>query len=79
MVQYLKDNPKPLDPETIQLLRGVLDDAWDVVEANEAAFMIDGDAGAARQTLAKHIVELAKQGERDRQRLIELPLARLKH
>ena len=77
MAQYLKDNA--LDPETIQLLSGVLDDAWDVVEANETAFMIDGDAGAARRTLAKHIVELAKQGERDRQRLIELPLARLKH
>ena len=57
MAQYLKDNPKALDPETIHLLSGVLDDAWDVVEANETAFMIDGDAGAARRTLAKHIVE----------------------
>ena len=27
MAQYLKDNA--LDPETIQLLSGVLDDAWD--------------------------------------------------
>jgi molybdopterin biosynthesis enzyme MoaB len=78
MIRYLKDNPRALDPETIQLLSGVLSDAWLVVEANQAAFRIDGNAGAVRKTLAKHIVELAKHGERDPQGLIASSLARLK-
>jgi hypothetical protein len=43
-----------------------------VVEAIKAAFKIDGGIPrSARQALAKHIVNMAKQGERDRQRLIE--------
>jgi hypothetical protein len=72
MIRYLKENPKALDSETIQLLSGVLDDAWRVVKANLAAFRINGNAGAVRETLAKHIVELTKHGERDPQRLIRV-------
>jgi hypothetical protein len=78
MIRYLKESPEALDPETIQLLSGVLDDAWRVVKANLAAFRIDGNAGAVRETLAKQIVEFAKYGERDPQRLIALSLARLR-
>jgi hypothetical protein len=48
-----------------------------VVEANKAAFKVDGDADGARQMLAKRIVDMAKH-ERDRQRLIEGALAQLK-
>jgi len=78
MNRYLKDNPTEFDPATIHILSGALDDAWLVVEANKATFKIDGNVDGARQMLAKHIVAMAKQGERDRQSLIEGALARLK-
>jgi hypothetical protein len=38
---------------------------------------LHGQAGAARTALAKHIVEMAREGERDRQFLIEGALLRL--
>jgi hypothetical protein len=78
MRQYLTDHPGAFDPETISILSGVLDDAWQVVEANKTAFRMDGHPEAARNALAKHIVDIAKQGERNRQRLIDGTLARLK-
>jgi hypothetical protein len=78
MLRYLKDDPAAFDPEAISILSGALDDAWQVVEANKAALRMDGHPEAARNALAKHIVDMAKQGERDRQRLIEGALARLK-
>jgi hypothetical protein len=77
MLRYLKDLAA-FDPETISILIGALDDAWQAVEANNTAFRMDGHPEAARNALAKHIVDMAKQGERDRQRLIEGALARLK-
>jgi hypothetical protein len=76
MLRYLKD-PAAFDPETISILSGALD-AWQAVEANKTAFRMDGHPEAARNALAKHNVDMAKQGERDRQRLIEGALARLK-
>jgi hypothetical protein len=78
MIRYLKDHPTGSTPDTISILSGALDDAWQVVEANKTVFRIDGHADGARQTLAKYIVDMAKQGERDRQRLIEGALVRLK-
>jgi hypothetical protein len=38
---------------------------------------MNGSADHARTLVAQHIVAMAKQGERDRQRLIEGALARL--
>jgi hypothetical protein len=77
MLRYLRDNPTAFDPDTISILSAALDDAWGVVEANKTAFKVDGNADGARQALAKEIVDMAKQGERDRKRLIEGALARL--
>jgi hypothetical protein len=76
--QYFTNHSAAFDPETISILSDALDDAWQVVQANKTAFGIDGHPEGARQALAKHIIELAKQGERDRQRLIEGALAALK-
>jgi len=75
---YLKNHPAAFDPDTISILISALDDAWRVVEANKVAFKIDGHADGARQALAKHLVDMARQGERDRQRLIAGALTRLK-
>ncbi|MFL6933752.1 MAG: hypothetical protein ACJ8F2_03870 [Xanthobacteraceae bacterium] len=53
MLRYLKDHPAVFDPDTIQLLSGALDDAWQLVEANKATFKVDGHAEDARTALAK--------------------------
>ena len=78
MDKYLAANPEAFDPEAILILSDALNDAWQVVQANKAAFKVDGHADAARTALAKHIVDMAKKGEWDRQRLIEGALMRLK-
>jgi hypothetical protein len=78
MITYLEENSVAFDPQTIILLSGALDDAWRVVEANRTTFKIDGHDDDARNALARHIINLAKQGNRDRQRLIEGALSRLK-
>jgi hypothetical protein len=78
MLRYLKDHSIAFDPETISILSGALDDAWQVVQANRAAFRVDGNPEGVRNALAKHIVGMAKQGERDRQRLMESALVELK-
>jgi hypothetical protein len=81
MIKFLRENPPhtAFDPDTISILSSALDEAWEFAKAsNEEAFKIDGNAAAARTALAKHILEMARQGERDRQRLIFAALAQLK-
>jgi hypothetical protein len=78
MLRYFKDDRAVFDPDTVSLLCGALDDAWQVVKANKATFKVDGHAERARTALAKHIVEMAKNGERDRERLMRGALIELK-
>ena len=49
-----------------------------MVTIDKAAFKVDGNAAHARQVLTKQIVDLAKLGERDPQRLANGALARFK-
>ena len=49
------------DPETIAMLRGVLDDAWSCLPA--------GQTNVTRSLLAERILKAAKNGERDPVRL----------
>jgi hypothetical protein len=72
---HVNEEPKVFNPETLGILGGALDDAW---QRLEAGVHLNGSADAARTVLAKHIIAMAQQGERDRQRLIEGALARLK-
>ena len=76
MIRYLSENPEYFDPETLDVMIRALDEAWERFEGSEGR--LDGLAGAARDVLAKHIVDMARQGERDRERLIEGALLRLK-
>jgi hypothetical protein len=76
--QYLRDHPEGFDAETIDILVSALDEGRNVVEANKAAYKIEGHAAGTRAALAMAIVDMAKQGELDRQRLIEGALAELK-
>ena len=76
MIRYLSENPEYFDPETIDVMIRALDEAWERFQAS--GVRLDGLAGAARTALAKQIVDMARQGERDRERLIEGALIRLK-
>ena len=76
MIRYRSENPEYFDPETLDVLIRALDEAWERAQASGAR--LDGLAGPARDVLAKHIVDMARQGERDRQCLIERALLRLK-
>ena len=57
---------------------GALDIAWQTIEIDNGAIKLDGNAARAREVLAKQIVDLAKLGERDPQRLADGALARFK-
>ena len=72
---HVSERPTVFDPETLNILGSALDDAW---ERLEVRVQLNGSSDAVRTILAKHIIAMAKQGERDRQRLIEGALARLK-
>ena len=63
------------NPETRHILGSALDDAWQRLEVR---VHLNGGGDAIRTILAKHIIAMAEEGERDRQRLIEGALARLK-
>ena len=76
MLHYLKSKSHTFSPEMVQILVEALDDAWQRVQASGATF---GDRdGTAREALAKCIVEIAQEGERDRERLVEGALLRFK-
>ena len=68
------------DQRLLQFNRGNfgLDIAWQTVEIDNAALKLNGNAARARKVLAKQIVDLAKLGERDPQRLADGALARFK-
>ena len=55
------------DPETIALLRSVLDDAWDSLPPGQQATTL-------KTLLAERILESAAKGERDRRRLLDAAL-----
>ena len=59
--------PGPLDPETIMVLKEVLDDAWARLRPEQQASM-------PKTTLAERIFRSAAQGETDRERLLDAAL-----
>jgi hypothetical protein len=57
-------------PEELRILTAAFDKAWEAVQASGAKFdETERTAVAARTIIAKHIIEAAKQGERDQGRL----------
>ena len=74
MIRLNEQPGASFNPETLRVLAGALDDAWLWVEAGA---YLNGSAIAARTVLAKHIVAMATQGERNRQRLTDGALRRL--
>jgi len=76
MLVYLTKHPEAFDPETITILVEALDSAWATITASGARF--DGRDEDARSAVATYIVDLALQGERNQQRLIDGALLRFR-
>ncbi len=74
MPVYLKKHPAMFKAEEVRVLTAAFDQAWQLMERSGARFETDGHAEDVREVLAKHIIEAAKQGERDPKRLIEAAL-----
>ena len=74
MINFSPPRGEAFSPEIIRIMGDALDNAW-VRLRTGAPF--NGSADAARTVLAKHIIDIAKQGERDPQRLTQGALARL--
>ena len=59
--------PKSFDPETVTLLREILDDAWASLPAEQQATM-------QKTALAERMLKSVAQGERDPERLRDAAL-----
>jgi tartrate dehydratase beta subunit/fumarate hydratase class I family protein len=55
----------PFDPETVAILSAALEDAWQNIQASGDTLSRPAYANAAREVIAKHIIEMAQRGERD--------------
>jgi hypothetical protein len=78
MLRYLpSDTAKVFGPDTVRLLSEALDEAWRSLQTNGVYFTSRGQAEATREKLALRIIEMAKQGERDPQRLCADALERM--
>jgi hypothetical protein len=56
-------------PDDVRILVAAFDNAWRSLLASGITFESDRESNAVRDTLAKHIIEQARYGERDQRRL----------
>ena len=63
------------DRDAIRLLAGAFDDAWQQLTASGARFADERQQEMAREIIAKHIIQLARLGERDQRKLAESAVA----
>jgi hypothetical protein len=70
---------KAFDAETTRLLGSTFDSAWQRVEASDSLTTDKGLTSSMREVLAKFIIAMAEQGERNPNRLIESALFHLRH
>jgi hypothetical protein len=69
MYGYLKEHVGAFGPFEIRILVSAFDKAWESIQTSGAEFDTGAHVERARAVLAKHIIEAAKQGERDQRRL----------
>jgi hypothetical protein len=65
------------DREAISILIGAFEDAWHSQVSNGVPFATDRCKERAREIIAKHIIALARLGERDKRKLAESALMEL--
>jgi hypothetical protein len=69
---------KAFDDETTRLLGSTFDAAWERVEASDSLTTYEGLTTSTREALAKFIIAMVEQGERNPNRLIERALVHLR-
>ncbi len=65
------------EPETIEILVSVFETAWQKVELSGSKLASPAYQRAAREILAKRIIEMAQRGERDPKELADDAVAYL--
>ena len=65
------------NPKTTKSLTAAFDTAWQILKTSGSTLTADYQSASTRELLAKHIIEMANQGERDPLRLIDGALAHL--
>jgi hypothetical protein len=65
------------DSETTELLGAAFEAAWEKVKTAGSTLAEEPQAALTRELLAKRIIEMAKRGERNRNRLVESALDHL--
>lgn len=73
----LRSDASAFDPETLRILTGAFEDAWQSLRTVGTASRSDRHAEQTREILARCIIEMAKLGERDRPKLRNAALAHL--
>jgi len=58
-------------------LASAFDTAWDTVKKSGSLLAADDQAASTREVLAKRIIQMGQQGERNGQRLVDDALAHL--
>jgi hypothetical protein len=73
MAEVLQFSPldNTFDPEAVEMLSAALEIAWDRIEKSNRVLARPAYARTMREVVARFIVEMAKQGVRDPQRLAE--------
>jgi hypothetical protein len=54
------------DPEAVEILSAAFDEAWETVKHSGSTFARPAYERAAREILAKCIIDMAQRGERDK-------------
>jgi hypothetical protein len=65
------------DYETTRLLTTAFEEAWSIMNTTGGPLVADGQSSLTRTILAQHIIDMAMQGERDLDRLVDSALERL--
>jgi hypothetical protein len=65
------------DDETTRLLTMAFNEVWEIIQAAGGPLVANDRAAVTRILLGQHLIDRARQGERDLDRLIDGALARL--
>jgi hypothetical protein len=65
------------DPDTVQILTLAFEAAWQSIRSSDKSLLTGSNPVAIREFLAKRIIEMGQQGERNQARLVADALAHL--
>jgi hypothetical protein len=68
---FLKTHLGAFDSEEGRILAAAFEQAWAAIQASGAHYATEAHAEAARDGIARHIIEAVKRGERNERRLCD--------